>query len=36
VEDQRRFAELLLGPPELSPAMLRAKEAHKRLIRESR
>ncbi|MBN9392599.1 MAG: DUF1778 domain-containing protein [Chloroflexi bacterium] len=36
MEDQKRFAELLLDPPELSPAMLRAKEAHKRLIRESR
>ena len=36
VEDQKRFAELLLNPPELSPAMLRAREAHKRLIRESR
>lgn len=36
VEDQKRFADLLLNPPELSPALLRAREAHKRLIRESR
>lgn len=35
VEDQRRFADRLLNPPELSPAMLRAREAHSRLIRES-
>lgn len=36
MEDQKRFAELLLDPPELSPAMLRAREANKRLIKESR
>jgi uncharacterized protein (DUF1778 family) len=36
VEDQRRFADGLLNPPELSPALLRAKKAHDRLIRESR
>ena len=36
VEDQVRFAELLLNPPELSPALLRASETHKRLIRDSR
>jgi uncharacterized protein (DUF1778 family) len=35
VDDQRRFAEGLLNPPELSPALLRAKEAHGRLIRTS-
>jgi len=35
-EDQRRFVDLLLNPPESSPALLRAKEAHARLIRESR
>lgn len=35
-EDQARFAELLLNPPELSPAMIEAKEAHEQLIRESR
>ncbi|MEO7717323.1 MAG: DUF1778 domain-containing protein [Capsulimonas sp.] len=33
VEDQHRFAELLLDPPALSPAMHRAKAAHARLIR---
>jgi uncharacterized protein (DUF1778 family) len=32
VEDQVRFAELLIDPPILSPAMERAKSAHKRLI----
>ncbi len=36
VEDQQRFAEMLINPPELPPAMLRAREAHTRLIRESR
>lgn len=35
VDDQQRFAEALLNPPEMSPALLRAKEAHARLIRES-
>jgi len=35
MEDQRRFVELLLNPPKLSPAMKRAKAAHARLIRES-
>jgi len=35
IEDQRRFVELLLNPPALSPAMKRAKAAHARLIRES-
>jgi uncharacterized protein (DUF1778 family) len=32
VEDQRRFVELLLDPPEPSPALRRAKEAHEKLI----
>jgi len=32
VEDQRRFVELLLDPPEPSSALLRAKEAHEELI----
>lgn len=32
VEDQRRFAQLLLDPPELAPAMKRAKQAHSELI----
>lgn len=36
VEDQRRFADCLLNPPKPSPALLRAKAAHARLIRESR
>lgn len=31
-EDQRRFVDLLLNPPPLSPAMIRAKEDHERLI----
>ena len=35
VEDQRRFAELLLDPPALSPAMKRARQAHAKLIRSS-
>jgi uncharacterized protein (DUF1778 family) len=34
VEDQARFAELLLNPPEPSRALRRAKEAHGRLVRE--
>ena len=36
IEDQRRFVELLLNPPPLSPALERARKAHARLIRESR
>jgi uncharacterized protein (DUF1778 family) len=36
VDDQERFVALLLNPPPLSPAMERAKDAHARLIRESR
>jgi uncharacterized protein (DUF1778 family) len=36
VEDQRRFAEALLNPPDPPPALVRAREAHARLIRESR
>ena len=35
VEDQKRFAEMLLNPPPLSPAMERAREAHARLITRS-
>ena len=31
-EDQRRFVELLLNPPELAPAMNRAMKAHAELI----
>ncbi len=33
-EDQRAFAEAILNPPEPTPALLRAAEAHRRLIRE--
>ena len=36
VEEQRRFVDLLLNPPGPSPALLRAQEAHAKLIRESR
>ena len=36
VEDQKRFAELLLKPRAPTPAMKRAKEAHARLITQSR
>jgi uncharacterized protein (DUF1778 family) len=32
VDDQQRFAELLLNPPPLAPAMKRALKARKRLI----
>jgi uncharacterized protein (DUF1778 family) len=35
ISDQHRFAELMLDPPPLSPAMERAREAHTRLIRNS-
>ncbi len=31
-EHQRRFAEALLNPPPLAPAMERARDAHARLI----
>jgi uncharacterized protein (DUF1778 family) len=36
IEDQQRFADLLLNPPPLSPALARARDAHSALIRESR
>jgi uncharacterized protein (DUF1778 family) len=36
VEDQHRFAQALLKPPTLAPAMKRALQAHKRLFRESK
>ncbi len=36
VKDQHRFAELLLNPPTLTPALKRAKKAHARLITRSR
>lgn len=32
VDDQQRFADLLLNPPPLAPAMKRALKARKRLI----
>ena len=35
-EDQAQFAELLLNPPALPAAMERAREAHARLVTESR
>lgn len=34
VEDQRTFAEAILNPPQPAPALLRAAEAHRRLIEE--
>lgn len=36
VDEQRRFAEALLDPPELGSAWKRARESHRRLISESR
>lgn len=33
MDDQRRFAELLLDPPPLPEAMQRARDAHRKLIR---
>jgi len=33
VEDQRAFADAILNPPPPSPALLRAAEAHGRLVR---
>jgi uncharacterized protein (DUF1778 family) len=36
IEDQTRFADLLLNPPEPSQALKQAEEAHRRLVRESR
>ena len=32
VDDQQRFADLLLSPPPLAPAMKRALDARKRLL----
>jgi uncharacterized protein (DUF1778 family) len=34
VEDQRAFAEAILDPPSPSPALIRAAEAYRSLIRE--
>jgi uncharacterized protein (DUF1778 family) len=36
VSDQERVAEMLLNPPEPTPAMKRAFKAHRDLIRESK
>lgn len=36
VDEQRRFAEALLNPPELGKAWTRARDSHRRLIVESR
>ena len=36
VDDQQRFAELLINPPPLAPAMQRALKARKRLIADSK
>ena len=36
VDDQQRFADLLLDPPPLAPAMQRALKARKRLIADSK
>lgn len=36
VEDQQRFAEMLLNPSPLSPAMKRAYEARERLLSSAR
>jgi uncharacterized protein (DUF1778 family) len=35
IDDQRRFVDLLIEPPELSPAMKRAAKAHSDLIQNS-
>jgi uncharacterized protein (DUF1778 family) len=35
VEDQIRFAEMLLDPPKLTPELVRARTAHEKLIRTS-
>ena len=34
VQDQRAFADAILHPPPPSPALIRAAEAHRRLIRD--
>jgi len=36
VDDQNRFAQALLNPPPLAPAMKRALQAHERLIRQAK
>jgi uncharacterized protein (DUF1778 family) len=35
LEDQLLFAEALLNPPPMTPALEKAKEAHRRLVKES-
>ncbi len=35
-DEQRRFVDLLLNPPDAVPALERAKQAHARLIRPGR
>jgi uncharacterized protein (DUF1778 family) len=35
VEDQRAFAQAILNPPAPAPALVRAAEAHRRLIGDS-
>jgi uncharacterized protein (DUF1778 family) len=36
LEDQRAFAEAILNPPAPAPALVRAAEAHRRLIKQER
>jgi len=36
IEDQRAFAEAILNPPEPTPALRRAFDRHRELIKESR
>lgn len=36
IDDQRRFAEALLNPPELGSTWSKARKSHRRLISESR
>lgn len=36
LEDQIRFAEALLNPPELGPAWKKARDTHRRLVAKSR
>jgi len=36
VEDQRTFADAVLNPPSPAPALLRAAEAHRELIKDAK
>src|SRR5262245_46114476 len=36
LEDQRAFADAIINPPEPTPALRRAKKAHRRLVVDSR